>query len=175
MSWTGFDWTNRHPRFVVDLTGDGRGDIVGFGDDGVYVALGNGGGTLRWAAGAGNFGYDQGWRIDEHPRFVTDITGNGRPDVVEFGNDGVFVALSNGDGSFQPAQFALADFAPNAHSWHADRNPRRPADLTGDGRADIVGFGDDDVSVALSNGDGSFQQPVWGCGDLTCFRTVGSR
>jgi hypothetical protein len=35
MSWTGFNWTNRHPRLVADLTGDGRGDLVGFGDDGV--------------------------------------------------------------------------------------------------------------------------------------------
>jgi hypothetical protein len=178
MSWTGFNWTNRHPRFVADVTGDGRGDIVGFGDDGVwvslnvrgdgimqiprrtyigfgvqagswdvdrhprlltdltgdgradivgfgddgvYVALGNGDGTFRWAAGGDNFGYAQGWRVDQHPRFVADVTGDGRPDLVGFGNDGVFVALSNGDGSFQPMQFVLNDFAPNAHSWHADR------------------------------------------------------
>jgi phospholipase C len=162
------DWhVDRHLRLLADLTGDGRADIVGFGDDGVYVALGNGDGTFRWAAGVGGFGYGQGWRIDQHPRFVTDITGDGRPDVVGFGNDGVFVALSNGDGTFQPIEFVLADFAPNAHSWHADRHPRLLADLTGDGRADIVGFGDDDVWVALSNGDGSFQQPVWGYGDLT--------
>ena len=45
MSWTGFDPTNRHPRFLADLTGDRRADIVGFGDDGVYVALGNGDGA----------------------------------------------------------------------------------------------------------------------------------
>jgi phospholipase C len=224
MSWTGFNWTNRHPRLVADLTGDGRADIVGFGgdgvwvslnvrgdgmmqiprrtysdfgaevgswsidrhlrlladltgdgradivgfgDDGVYAALGNGDGTFRWAAGSGNFGYGQGWRIDQHPRFVADITGDGRPDVVGFGNDGVFVGLSNGDGTFQPSQFVLADFAPNAHDWHADKHPRLLADLTGDGRADIVGFGYDDVYVALSNGDGSFQQPMWGYGDLT--------
>jgi len=31
---------------LADLTGDGRADIVGFGDDGVYVALGNGDGTF---------------------------------------------------------------------------------------------------------------------------------
>jgi hypothetical protein len=223
MSWTGFNWTNQHPRLVADLTGDGRGDlvgfgddgvwvslnvrgdgilqiprrtydgfgalagswhfdrhlrlladltgdgradIVGFGDDGVYVALGNGDGVFRWAAGSNSFGYNEGWRIDQHPRFVTDVTGDGRPDLVGFGNDGVFVALSNGDGSFQPMQFVLNDFAPNAHSWHADRHVRVLADLTGDGRADIVAFGDDDVWVALSNGDGSFQQPMWGYGGL---------
>ena len=130
MSWTGLNWTPQHPRMLADLTGDGRADIVGFGDDGVYVALGNGDGTVRWAAGASDFGYGQGWRIDEHPRFITDITGDGRPDVVGFGNDGVFVALSNGDGSFQPIQLVLADFAPNANGWHADRHPRVMADVT---------------------------------------------
>jgi len=31
---------------------------------------------------------------------------------------------------------------------------------------DIVGFGDDDMYVALSNGDGTFQHPVWAYGDL---------
>jgi hypothetical protein len=24
MSWTGFNWTDQHPRFVADVTGDGR-------------------------------------------------------------------------------------------------------------------------------------------------------
>ena len=33
MSWTGFNWTDQHPRFVADITGDGRADIVGFGGD----------------------------------------------------------------------------------------------------------------------------------------------
>ena len=27
MSWTGVDWTAEYPRFLVDLTGDGRADI----------------------------------------------------------------------------------------------------------------------------------------------------
>ena len=37
---------NMHPRFVVDLNGDGMADIVGFGDAGVWTALGNGDGTF---------------------------------------------------------------------------------------------------------------------------------
>jgi|1186.fasta_scaffold76881_2 hypothetical protein len=32
-----------------------------------------------------NFGYDAGgWRVDQHPRFVADITGDGRGDIVGF-------------------------------------------------------------------------------------------
>jgi hypothetical protein len=29
-----------------------------------------------------DFGYDQGWRVESHPRFATDITGDGRADIV---------------------------------------------------------------------------------------------
>jgi hypothetical protein len=28
----------RHPRFMADTTGDGRADVVGFGDAGVWVS-----------------------------------------------------------------------------------------------------------------------------------------
>jgi hypothetical protein len=28
---------DRHPRFLADTTGDGRADIVGFGDAGVWL------------------------------------------------------------------------------------------------------------------------------------------
>jgi hypothetical protein len=39
MSWTGFNRTDQHPRFVADITGDGRADIVGLGRDGVWASL----------------------------------------------------------------------------------------------------------------------------------------
>src|SRR5262244_1523381 len=157
---------DRHPRFLADVTGDGRADVVGFGNDGVYVALSNGDGSFTMAAGIAGFGVDQGWRVDRHPRFLADVTGDGRADVVGFGNDGVYVALSNGDGSFTMAA-GIAGFGVD-QGWRVDRHPRFLADVTGDGRADIVAFGDNNVYVALSNGDGTFQTPVWGIGDL-CF------
>ena len=100
-----------HPRFTVDLTGDGRADIVGFGDDGVWTALGNGDGGFQPAKFVlSGFNMNQGWRVDQHPRFLADLTGDGRADIVGFGDDGVWTALGNGDGGFQPAKFVLADF-----------------------------------------------------------------
>jgi hypothetical protein len=40
-----------------------------------------------------NFGYDAGgWRVDRHPRFLADTTGDGRADIVGFGNAGVWVS-----------------------------------------------------------------------------------
>ena len=39
-----------------------------------------------------------------------DITGDGRADIVGFGDTGVWTALSNGDGTFPPPRVVLADF-----------------------------------------------------------------
>ena len=147
---------DRHPRFLADVTGDGRADIVGFGDAGVYVALSNGDGTFQPPRLAvPDFGYDQGWRVEKHPRFVVDITGDGRADIVGFGDAGVYVARNNGNGTFafQPVP-VINDFGFQAGGWRVDKHPRLLADITGDGRADIVGFGDAGVYVSRAN-----QQP----------------
>ncbi|GAA0319231.1 hypothetical protein GCM10009087_31940 [Sphingomonas oligophenolica] len=147
---------DRHPRFAADLTGDGRSDIVGFGDAGVWTSRGNGDGTVTDAQFVlANLGYNQGWRIEQHPRFVTDLNGDGRADLIGFGNDGVWVALGDGNGGFGEARFVLAGFGFN-QGWRIDLHPRFLADITGDGRPDIVGFGDDGVWTALNNGDGTF-------------------
>ena len=156
----------KHPRFLAHLTADGRADIVGFGDAGVWTALSNGDGSFQpHQFVLAEFGFDQGWRVDKHPRFVADITGDGKADIVGFGDAGVWTALSNGDGSFQPAQFVLADLGVDS-GWRVEKHPRFLADLTGDGKADIVGFGDAGVWTALSNGDGSFQPPQFVLADL---------
>jgi hypothetical protein len=105
---------DQHPRFVADVTGDGKADIIGFGNDGVWVALGNGDGTFQLPRFVLNsLGYNQGWLGDQHPRFVADVTGDGKADIIGFANDGVWVALSNGDGTFQPPKLALAGFSPD--------------------------------------------------------------
>ena len=205
--------TGDHPRFLADLTGDGRADLAWFrrrrrldGASATGTAVSGrlqfvlGGARLqqglerrvsalprgsdrrrprrhrRASAGMGSgwrsatataassrrrscladFAFNTGWRVDKHPRFVADLTGDGRADILGFGDDGVWVALGNGDGSFQPARFVLAELGFN-QGWRVENHPRFVADLTGDGRADIIGFGDDGVWVALGNGDGSFQ------------------
>ena len=151
----------RHPRFLADLTGDGRADIVGFANEGVFVALNNGNGTFQQPRLAlSEFGYDAGgWRVERHPRFLADLTGDGRADIVGFANEGVIVALNNGNGTFQPRGLVLSEFGYDAGGWRVERHPRFLADLTGDGRADIVGFANEGVIVALNNGNGTFQQP----------------
>jgi hypothetical protein len=81
------------------------------------------------------------------------VNGDGRIDIVGFGNAGVAVALGNGDGSFQAVTNDLRAFAPGAGGWGSeDSYPRHLADVNGDGAADIVGFGYGGVSEALSHG-----------------------
>ena len=147
---------DRHPRFAVDLTADGCADLVGFGDAGVWSALGNRDGTFQEARFVlPNFGTEQGWRVNRHPRFLAVLTSSGHADIVGFGNAGVWVALGNGDGTFQEARFVLANFGFD-QGWRVNKHPRFVAALTDTGRGDIVGFGDAGVWTALGNGAGGF-------------------
>ncbi len=143
-----------HVRLLGDVNGDGFSDIVGFGDDGVWTALSTGITAEAARFVLPNFGVKQGWTVANHPRLLADLTGDKRTDIVGFGNDGIWTALSNGDGSFQAARFVIADFGYN-QGWRTDVHERLLADLTGDGRADFIGFGNDGVWTALSQGGGN--------------------
>jgi hypothetical protein len=160
--YTAGGWrVEQHPRMLADTTGDGRADIVGFGNAGVWVSRAQANGTFAAPQLViANFGYAAGgWRIEKHPRFLADVTGDGRADIVGFGNAGVWVSRAQADGSFAPLQLGVADFGYDAGGWRVDRHPRLLADTTGDGRADVVGFGDAGVYVSQSNGDGTFAAP----------------
>ena len=148
--------TDVHERLLADLTGDGKADFIGFGDDGVWTALSQGGGSFTPAKMVvADFCASKGWKTTQHPRFVVDLTGNKHADLVGFGNDGVWTALGNGDGTFAAPKFVLQNFGVN-QGWSVANHPRFLADTTGDGLPDIVGFGDAGVWVAQNTGNGVF-------------------
>jgi hypothetical protein len=63
-------------------------------------------------------------------------------DIVGFGQAGVYVSLATDNGHFASPTFELAAFAPDAGGWSSDNLYKRElADVNGDGRDDIVGFG----------------------------------
>lgn len=59
------------------------------------------------------------------------------------------MALSKGDG-FTTASTWIKNFGYNAGGWRVGKNPRIMADVSGDGHADVVGFANDGVNVALA-------------------------
>ncbi|KAH9052734.1 lectin 2 [Lactarius vividus] len=153
----GAGWrVEQHPRFIADLTGDGKVDVIGCGRTGVYASLNKGDGTFGPVnLVVKNFGTEQGWEVDKHPRFIADLTGDKRGDVVGFGEAGVYVAYNNGNGTFQPPKFVLSNFGVR-QGWQVNKHPRFVVDLTGDGCADILGFRESSVFVAYNDGKGGF-------------------
>ncbi|MFB6573195.1 FG-GAP-like repeat-containing protein [Streptomyces noursei] len=155
---------DRHPRFLADTTGDGRLDLVGCHDDGVWVSLQDEEGTFAdplYVLDA--FGVDQGWgTVEEHPRFLLRTTGGGSLDLVGFGPQGVVVSRGRGDGTFGPAKLVLNDFGL-AQGWTSGKHLRFLGDVTGDGNPDVVGFGDEGVWVSHGRGDGTFEQAQLVC------------
>ena len=151
--------TDKSLRKMIDVNGDGMDDIVGFGNNGVSVALSNGSGFDPASLWLNDFGYNQGWRKNSSLRILADVNGDGKADIVGFGNNGVSVALSDGN-SFVNAQRWVNDFGYN-QGWRNDKGLRFMSDVNGDGKADIVGFGNNGVSVALSDGNSFINAARW--------------
>jgi hypothetical protein len=155
---------DRYARTLADIDGDGRADLVGFGANGVYAALSDGqdgfGSTFLAKNSFGFAAAGGGWSSGGlYPRMLGDVNGDGLADLVGFGSAGVYVALAAGGGRFGDVQLAYRGFgaADAAGGWSSnDRYPRMLADLDGDGRADLAGFGANGVFAAFSDGAGSF-------------------
>ncbi len=159
----GWSNDNLYPRALADVNGDGRADIVGFGQSGVFVSLASASGTGAFSDPTfvlSNFGQASGWATqDGYARVLGDVNGDGMADIVGFGQAGVWVSLATGSGNFANPAFGLANFG-QASGWSSDDLFHRElGDINGDGKADIVGFGQAGVWAALSLGGTSFAAP----------------
>ena len=165
----GGGWVSQdlYPRALGDVNGDGRADIVGFGSAGAYTALGQADGTFAAPILALNgFSADVaggGWvSQDLYPRVLGDVNGDGRADIVGFGSAGAYTALGQADGTFAAPFLALSGFSADVAGggWVSqDLYPRVLGDVSGDGRADIVGFGSAGAYTAIGQADGTFAAP----------------
>ena len=155
-----------------DVNGDGKPDLVGFGNLNVYgrgglvgVFLGNGDGTFQPVVNYGSGGY--GVRSGA----VADVNGDGKPDIVvancSNANDlcqgitSVGVLLGNGDGTFRTA----VTYDSRGQRYQPSL---AVADVNGDQKPDVlvativcfnISYCDyaPAISVLLGNGDGTFQ------------------
>ncbi|TQF42594.1 hypothetical protein UNPF46_04630 [Bradyrhizobium sp. UNPF46] len=122
--------------------------------------------SLNWTNATAGFGGRQAWTSDrwgvssgwtdnnQYPRRVTDLNGDGLPDIVGFAASGVYVALNTGTG-FGGRQLWTSDPWGVSSGW-TDNNqyPRMIVDVNGDGLPDIVGFAASGVYVATNISSG---------------------
>ena len=131
-----------------DLDGDGKADLVSADYNDVLLFAGNGDSSFAAPRSVFN-SYNLGIVS------VADFTGEGRPDIAVMqnccGSQAMVVLPGNGDGTFQPPVQTPVGF---------DVQLLLPADLNGDGRADLVESTSSGVYVQISNGDGTFQSPA---------------
>lgn len=151
---------NKYPRIMGDVNGDGKMDIVGFGYNSVYISLAN------FEMGTyfdtpvskfnGEFTFANGWTDNNiHPRYVADVNGDNKADIIGFKDDHYYVSISNctanGIVSFFDPVPIDNDFCTSDGFTNNDQYPRMIADFNNDGNADIIGFGYGNVYVSLSN------------------------
>ena len=81
-------WSNANtPRLVGDVSGDGILDIVGFGANSTFTALGSyQNGRLTFsvdsAATINNYGYNEGWSTSNTVRTLANVDGSGQQALV---------------------------------------------------------------------------------------------
>src|SRR6266542_3551615 len=137
---------------VADLNGDGKPDLVTGNvlDNTVSVSLGNGNGTFQAKADFPTDPFPSGVAI-------ADLNGDHKLDLVTFNAivPSVSVLLGNGDGTFA----ARVDYAAGSTFTDLVHHPIAVADVTGDGKLDIVVAAPSLIGVHIlpGNGDGTFQ------------------
>src|SRR5215217_3934061 len=90
---------------------------------------------------------------------TADFNNDGQLDLAATGEGSVSVLLGNGNGSFQPARNSAT--GPNTYSLAAgDFNADGKIDLATANQDLFTDTGDNDVSILLGNGDGTFADAV---------------
>jgi hypothetical protein len=140
------------PIAVADLNGDGILDIMADSGDGLAVLLG--GPNLTFTTpqhyAEANIGYGGGiYALYQYG--VHDINGDGIPDVIAGGPNGIYITYGKKDGTFASA-FA-AEVTQNI-------GYATVADFNGDGIPDIAATGDNAVKLSFGKGDGTFATPI---------------
>jgi hypothetical protein len=137
-----------------DFNGDGKADLAvvsenlgGVGGSTLSVFLNKGDGTFHAPVTYATGGTPSSV-------MVTDVNGDGKPDLVVVCSGGVSVLLGKGDGTFQPHLDYTTSGSPGGGLVLADFN--------GDGKPDMaLPVGSQTLAIGFGNGDGTFQAPTY--------------
>jgi hypothetical protein len=136
---------------AADLDGDGASDLVSFTDTNVYAAVNNGTGTFLPAVQQPNP------LLAGVPAAVGDIDGDGKAELIGVSGDTVL-----GNRWFTAQQQFALNF-PILQTPSISLADKRVAlgDVNGDGKADLIAIGDDEIGVALQTTVGNVD-PTFG-------------
>ncbi len=157
----GYSDLGKYPRMMADVNADGREDIIGFGYRNIQVALSQGEGFSGPQDWSDYLTYGNGGWDSQNIRTIGDVNGDGRSDIVGFGNSKLVLLVSTGHGFDSPIIYE--NWFTKKDGYRTPRDfPRMLADVNGDGRADIIGFlKDGNVQVGISTGSGFKAPESW--------------
>lgn len=140
------------PVLVADLNGDGYADIVSLSGDGYCVLLG--GPNTTWSGPPEQFisasVRSEGGLGGIYGVSIADMNGDGLPDIVAVGPNGLYITYAQRDGTLSSAP------APEVGKVSTSVTL---VDVNGDGNLDVVSAGDTALKLSLGRGDGTFEAP----------------
>eukprot|EP00457_Paulinella_chromatophora_P000117 gb/GEZN01000117.1/.p1 GENE.gb/GEZN01000117.1/~~gb/GEZN01000117.1/.p1 ORF type:complete len:2179 (-),score=148.47 gb/GEZN01000117.1/:363-6272(-) len=152
--------STKHLMIIEDVNQDARPDLVGFGNTGVMVALGTSNQSfLNATMWSTSFGYNPpaGYRIGTNPRFLRDMNGDGRLDIVAFSTVGVLVAINSGQRFEEEAAWSK-EYGSWSSSWSLGNFPV-VQDMNGDFLPDVVGLTSQPPQLVVSLNTGVDLKP----------------
>lgn len=149
----------------ADVNNDGRPDIIGIRSpqtNGFEITFLPGTGTGGFGAAVNTTitGIDS---VTQQQFLVRDFNGDGKLDVVVFGNDHITgqgalgVMFGNGDGTFQAPKITITGTIafPSTETYTVNAG-----DYNNDGKADIAYVSGSTLRVIFGKGDGTFTSPL---------------
>ncbi|MCA9929916.1 MAG: VCBS repeat-containing protein [Anaerolineales bacterium] len=170
--FTDADGWHRSPAYWAtiqypDVDGDGRSDVCGRGDQGIWCGLSGDENFQNLVHWQGNFGDPQGWNSHEsywQTIQFPDVNGDGRDDICGRGSAGILCGISDGS-VFSVPTIWNSEFS-DANGWKSDAaywSTVQFPDFNGDGLDYVCGrgLGDTGVNCALSDGQSFVNFDSW--------------
>jgi FG-GAP-like repeat len=156
-----YDGEGNYVIDVADVDGDGRSDLVTLNDGDVHVYAGKTGSALDEAGDVSDLKLTPAFEPGGYePIAVADVDGDGYGDLIVHDDriDKLTVYFGNSGGTFDGSVEARAGVSSGLHDGQGHHFVDA-ADVTGDGRADLVSMHDDDLDVFVGEGGGTFSAP----------------